>query len=52
MIDKDLVGQGRQYNIACQAGEVGRYVFLPGDPGRASLIAASQPRLPSDSRES
>ena len=39
MIDKDLVGQGRQYHIACQAGEVGRYVFLPGDPGRASLIA-------------
>ena len=39
MIDKDLVAQGRQYHIACAMGEVGRYVFLPGDPGRASLIA-------------
>lgn len=39
MIDKDLVGQGRQYHIACAPGEVGRYVFLPGDPGRAPLIA-------------
>ena len=39
MIDKDLVAQGRQYHIACAMGEVGLYVFLPGDPGRASLIA-------------
>ena len=39
MIDKDLVGQGRQYHIACATGDVGRYVFLPGDPGRAPLIA-------------
>ena len=27
------------YHIACRAGEVGRYVFLPGDPGRVPLIA-------------
>jgi uridine phosphorylase len=26
--------------IACRAGDVGRYVLLPGDPGRVSLIAA------------
>jgi uridine phosphorylase len=39
LIDKDLVAEGRQYHIACAMGEVGRYVFLPGDPGRAPLIA-------------
>ena len=27
------------YHIACRSGEVGRYVFLPGDPGRVPLIA-------------
>jgi uridine phosphorylase len=29
----------RQYHIDCQPGDVGRYVFLPGDPGRVPLIA-------------
>lgn len=29
-----------QYHIACKAGDVGRYVLLPGDPGRAEKIAA------------
>ena len=24
----------RQYHIHCAAGEIGRYVILPGDPGR------------------
>jgi uridine phosphorylase len=28
------------YHIACRAGEVGRYVLLPGDPGRVALIAS------------
>jgi uridine phosphorylase len=28
-----------QYHIACRAGDVGRYVLLPGDPKRAPLIA-------------
>ena len=28
------------YHIECRAGDVGRYVFLPGDPGRVPLIAA------------
>ncbi len=28
------------YHIACKAGDVGRYVFLPGDPGRVPKIAA------------
>ncbi len=31
---------GRQYHIQCAPGEVGRYVLLPGDPGRVPLIAS------------
>ena len=31
---------GMQYHIHCQEGDVGRYVFLPGDPGRCESIAA------------
>ncbi len=30
----------KQYHIRCEAGDVGRYVFLPGDPGRCESIAA------------
>ncbi|MBA3307664.1 MAG: uridine phosphorylase [Chloroflexi bacterium] len=37
---RDLGGEGKQYHIACQPGDVGRYVFLPGDPGRVPMIAA------------
>ena len=29
-----------QYHIRCKAGDVGKYVFLPGDPGRCESIAA------------
>ena len=29
-----------QYHINLKPGDVGRYVFLPGDPGRVPLIAA------------
>ena len=29
----------RLYHIHCAKGEVGRYVILPGDPGRVPLIA-------------
>ncbi|MEM7344915.1 MAG: hypothetical protein AAF485_11795 [Chloroflexota bacterium] len=29
-----------QYHIACRPGDVGRYVLLPGDPGRVPLIAS------------
>jgi uridine phosphorylase len=29
-----------QYHIHCKEGDVGRYVFLPGDPGRCEAIAA------------
>lgn len=29
----------RQYHINCAPGEVGRYVIIPGDPGRCAAIA-------------
>ena len=30
----------KQFHIHCTEGDVGRYVFLPGDPGRCQAIAA------------
>jgi len=30
---------GRQYHIGCKRGDVGRYIFLPGDPDRVPKIA-------------
>ena len=30
----------KQYHIHCSEGDVGRYVILPGDPGRCEAIAA------------
>ena len=30
---------GVQYHIRCKEGDVGRYCFLPGDPGRGEAIA-------------
>lgn len=53
MIDRDLVAEGRQYHIACRPGDVGRYVLLPGDPGRVPLIASflSAPRPVAHNRE-
>ncbi len=32
--------QGKQYHLDIQKGDVGRYVILPGDPGRVELIAS------------
>ena len=32
--------QDKQYHIECGPGDVGRYVLLPGDPGRVPLIAS------------
>lgn len=29
----------KQFHIHCKAGDIGRYVFLPGDPGRCEAIA-------------
>lgn len=53
MIDRDLVAEGRQYHIACKPGDVGRYVFLPGDPGRVPVIAGflNDARLIAQNRE-
>ena len=31
---------GMQFHIRCKEGDVGRYVFLPGDPGRCASIAS------------
>lgn len=44
---------GRQYHIGVCAGEVGRYVILPGDPKRCEKIARhfDDPKLIADSRE-
>lgn len=43
----------RQYHIQVAPGEVGRYVFLPGDPGRCELIARffDDPKLVAKNRE-
>ena len=32
--------QEKQYHIRCSEGDVGKYVILPGDPGRCESIAA------------
>ena len=31
---------GMQFHIRCNEGDVGKYVFLPGDPGRCEAIAS------------
>ena len=42
-----------QFHIRCQAGDVGGYCILPGDPGRCAPIAAlfDGARLVSQNRE-
>jgi uridine phosphorylase len=42
-----------QYHIQMKKGDVGRYVLLPGDPGRSEKIAAhfDNPRLIANNRE-
>ena len=37
MIVQDI---GMQFHIRCNVGDVGKYCFLPGDPGRCEAIAA------------
>lgn len=32
--------KGQQYHVALSKGNVGRYVILPGDPGRVAVIAS------------
>lgn len=43
----------RQYHIELAPGDVGRYVFLPGDPGRCEMIAShfDSPHLVARHRE-
>ena len=43
----------KQYHIQCSPGDVGRYVILPGDPGRCADIAAlfDGPRFVAENRE-
>ena len=31
---------GKQYHVNLKRGDVGKYVLLPGDPGRCEAIAA------------
>ncbi len=44
---------GLQYHIRVKPGDVGRYVLLPGDPGRVEKIAAhlDNPHFVSSNRE-
>ena len=46
-------GGGYQYHVGTKPGDVGKYVFLPGDPKRCQKIAAyfDNPKLVADSRE-
>ncbi len=32
--------EGRQYHLEIEKGDVGKYVILPGDPGRVEMIAS------------
>lgn len=43
----------RMHHINCEKGEIGRYVLLPGDPGRVEKIAAflDNPRYLTSKRE-
>ena len=35
-----MIIEDEQFHIKCRKGDVGRYVILPGDPGRCASIAA------------
>ena len=37
--DVSMQDIGMQFHIRCKEGDVGRYCFLPGDPGRCEAIA-------------
>mgnify|MGYP003337603169 FL=1 len=44
---------GKQYHVALQRGDVGKYVLLPGDPGRCEPISRlfDNPRHVATNRE-
>lgn len=50
---KLIYSQDREFHIQVRPGEVGRYVILPGDPGRCEKIAAylENPHLVASNRE-
>lgn len=39
LVNEQHSSEGVQYHIRCKTGDVGKYVLLPGDPGRIDLIA-------------
>ena len=45
--------KGQQYHICVEKGQIGKYVLLPGDPGRTDLIARflDNPKLVAYNRE-
>ena len=48
-----MITNGKSYHIACTEGSVGKYVILPGDPGRCEKIAKyfDNPRKVAQNRE-
>lgn len=48
-----MIEHEKQYHIQCASGDVGRYVILPGDPGRCESIAKlfDEPRFVGQNRE-
>lgn len=48
-----MIINGKSYHIGCNEGSVGRYVILPGDPGRCEKIAKyfDDPKLVAVNRE-
>ena len=48
-----MLVNGKQMHIAIGPGDVGRYVILPGDPGRCEKIAQyfDDPHFVSSNRE-
>ena len=48
-----MIPSEKQYHIQCKAGDVGRYVLLPGDPGRCQSIAKlfDEPHFVGQNRE-
>ena len=44
---------GKQYHVQLEKGDVGKYVLLPGDPGRCEPISRlfDEPRLVASNRE-
>lgn len=50
---KNYTDDGKQYHVGLKAGDVGKYVILPGDPKRCVKIAQyfDEPKLIADQRE-